>query len=134
MSCSEYRLLPRRERPLRSRKQLNKGPVIGAKIYEQFAAFQRIGDGKNPLDCTAVQPKSYPVVEQIARSLDTPVAELIANLQLLTKVDPAKSTQVGSQLRTFWGRCAGRAAIRASNLSLQGSTKNSASSPTISQK
>jgi protein Tex len=71
----------------RSRKQLNKVPGIGAKTYEQAAGFLRIRDGENPLDCTAVHPESYPVVEQIARSLDTPVAELIANPQLLTKVD-----------------------------------------------
>jgi len=71
----------------RSRKQLNKVPGIGAKTYEQAAGFLRIRDGENPLDCTAVHPESYPVVEQIARSLDTPVGELIANPQLLTKVD-----------------------------------------------
>jgi protein Tex len=71
----------------RSRKQLNKVPGIGAKTYEQAAGFLRIRDGENPLDCTAVHPESYPVVEQIARSLGTPVGELIANPQLLTKVD-----------------------------------------------
>ena len=71
----------------RSRKQLNKVPGIGAKTYEQAAGFLRIRDGENPLDCTAVHPESYPVVEQIARSLGTPVGELIANPQLLTAVD-----------------------------------------------
>jgi uncharacterized protein len=71
----------------RSRKQLNKVPGIGTKTYEQAAGFLRIRDGENPLDGTAVHPESYPVVEQIARSLGTPVGELIANPQLLTKVD-----------------------------------------------
>ena len=71
----------------RSRKQLNKVPGIGAKTYEQAAGFLRIRDGENPLDGTAVHPESYPVVEQIARSLGTPVGELIANPQLLTAVD-----------------------------------------------
>jgi uncharacterized protein len=70
-----------------SRKQLNKVPGIGAKTYEQAAGFLRIRDGENPLDGTAVHPESYPVVEQIALSLATPVGELIANPQLLTKVD-----------------------------------------------
>jgi protein Tex len=74
----------------RSRKQLNKVPGIGAKTYEQAAGFLRIRDGENPLDGTAVHPESYPVVEQIARSLGTPVGELIANPQLLTKVDARK--------------------------------------------
>jgi uncharacterized protein len=71
----------------RSRKQLNKVPGIGAKTFEQAAGFLRIRDGEDPLDYTSVHPESYPVVEQIARSLDTPVGELIANPQLLTKVD-----------------------------------------------
>jgi protein Tex len=71
----------------RSRKQLHKVPGIGAKTYEQAAGFLRIRDGENPLDGTAVHPESYPVVEQIGRSLGTPVGELIANPQLLTKVD-----------------------------------------------
>jgi uncharacterized protein len=71
----------------RSRKQLNKVPGIGAKTFEQAAGFLRIRDGENPLDCTAVHPESYPIVEQLARSLNTPIAELIASPQLLTKVD-----------------------------------------------
>jgi uncharacterized protein len=79
----------------RSRKQLNKVPGIGAKTFEQAAGFLRIRDGENPLDCTAVHPESYAVVEQIARSLDTPVGELIANPQLLTKVD-ARQIDAGS--------------------------------------
>ena len=71
----------------RSRKQLNKVPGIGAKTFEQAAGFLRIRDGEDPLDSTAVHPESYPVVQQIAQSLGTPIGELIANPQLLTKVD-----------------------------------------------
>ena len=71
----------------RSRKQLNKVPGIGAKTFEQAAGFLRIRDGEDPLDSTAVHPESYPVVQQIAQSLRTPIGELIANPQLLTKVD-----------------------------------------------
>src|ERR1700722_13822545 len=56
----------------RSRTQLNQVPGIGAKTFEQAAGFLRIRDGENPLDRTAVYPESYPVVEQIARSLNTP--------------------------------------------------------------
>jgi len=70
-----------------SRKQLNKVPGIGAKTFEQAAGFLRIRDGEDPLDSTAVHPESYPVVQQIAQSLRTPIGELIANPQLLTKVD-----------------------------------------------
>ena len=79
----------------RSRTQLNQVPGIGAKTFEQAAGFLRIRDGENPLDRTAVHPESYPVVEQIARSLNTPVAELIQSPQLLNKVD-AKQLSAGT--------------------------------------
>lgn len=70
-----------------SRAQLMKVPGVGPKTFEQAAGFLRIRDGDNPLDRTAVHPESYPVVEQIAESLKTPVSELIARPELLEKVD-----------------------------------------------
>jgi uncharacterized protein len=79
----------------RSRTQLNKVPGIGAKTFEQAAGFLRIHDGENPLDRTAVHPESYPIVEQIARSLNTPIAELIQSPELLGKVD-AKQLSAGT--------------------------------------
>jgi len=79
----------------RSRTQLNKVAGIGAKTFEQAAGFLRIRDGENPLDRTAVHPESYPVVEQMARSLNTPIAELIQSPQLLSKVD-AKQLSAGT--------------------------------------
>src|ERR1700722_275787 len=71
----------------RSRSELTKVAGIGAKTFEQAAGFLRIHNGDNPLDRTAVHPESYPVVEQIARSLNTPIVELIQSPQLLSKVD-----------------------------------------------
>jgi uncharacterized protein len=71
----------------RSRAQLLGVPGVGPKTFEQAAGFLRIRDGDNPLDRTSVHPESYPVVEQIARSLQTPVHELIARPELLEKVD-----------------------------------------------
>jgi uncharacterized protein len=79
----------------RSRSQLNKVPGIGAKTFEQAAGFLRIRDGENPLDRTAVHPESYPVVEQIAQTLNTPIDQLIQNPQLLARVD-AKQLAAGS--------------------------------------
>jgi uncharacterized protein len=79
----------------RSRAQLNSVPGVGPKTFEQAAGFLRIRDGENPLDCTAVHPESYPVVEQIAATLGTPIAELIQSPQLLTKID-AKTIGAGS--------------------------------------
>jgi uncharacterized protein len=71
----------------RSRVQLKEVPGIGPKTFEQAAGFLRIRDGENLLDMTAVHPESYPVVEQIAHSLNVPVEELIQSPQLLEKVD-----------------------------------------------
>lgn len=75
----------------RSRVQLTAVPGIGPKTFEQAAGFLRIRDGDHPLDITAVHPESYPVVEQIARSLQVPIKQLvslvIAEPALLEKVD-----------------------------------------------
>jgi uncharacterized protein len=60
---------------------------IGPKTFEQAAGFLRIRDGDNSLDMTAVHPESYPVVEQIAQSLQAPVEEIIRNPQLLERLD-----------------------------------------------
>lgn len=75
-----------------SRAQLMKVPGVGPKTFEQAAGFLRIRDGENPLDMTAVHPESYPVVEQIAASLKTPVQELIKRPDLLEKVDREQLT------------------------------------------
>ncbi len=71
----------------RSRTQILEVPGIGAKTFEQAAGFLRIRNGDNPLDMTAVHPESYAVVEQIAASLNTNVAELIRRPELIEMVD-----------------------------------------------
>jgi uncharacterized protein len=71
----------------RSRVQLNAVPGIGPKTFEQAAGFLRIRNGDQPLDRSAVHPESYPVVEQIARSLHVPVTQLMAEPALLDKID-----------------------------------------------
>jgi protein Tex len=71
----------------RSRLQVREVPGVGPKTFEQAAGFLRIRNGDNPLDMTAVHPESYPVVEQIAKSLKTSVREIIQQPQLLEKVD-----------------------------------------------
>jgi protein Tex len=71
----------------RSRTQVLKVSGIGPKTFEQAAGFLRIRNGDSPLDMTAVHPESYPVVEQIAQSIQAPVEEIIRNPQLLEKVD-----------------------------------------------
>jgi uncharacterized protein len=70
-----------------ARTQLKDVPGVGPKTFEQAAGFLRIRDGENPLDLTGVHPESYPVVEQIAHSLQVPLQELIKQPDLLEKVD-----------------------------------------------
>jgi protein Tex len=74
----------------RSRAELLKVSGFGPKTFEQAAGFLRIRNGDNLLDMTAVHPESYPVVEQIAQILKTPIDEIIRNPQLLEKVDRSK--------------------------------------------
>ena len=71
----------------RSRVQLIAVPGIGPKTFEQAAGFLRIRHGDHPLDITAVHPESYPVVEQIAKSLNVPVEQLIEQPGLLDQFD-----------------------------------------------
>jgi uncharacterized protein len=74
----------------RSRSQVLEVPGIGPKSFEQAAGFLRIRNGDNPLDMTSVHPESYPVVEQIAESLETTVSEIINQPHLLEKVDKSR--------------------------------------------
>ena len=74
----------------RSRVQVREVPGVGPKTFEQAAGFLRIRNGDNPLDMTAVHPESYPVVEQIANTLNTTLTEIIRAPQLLEKVDRSK--------------------------------------------
>jgi len=76
----------------RSRTQVLEVPGIGPKTFEQAAGFLRIRNGDNPLDSTAVHPESYPVVEQIAALLRTPVRDLIRKPEALENVDRSKLT------------------------------------------
>ncbi len=71
----------------RSRMQVLEVPGIGPKTFEQAAGFLRIRNGDHPLDSTAVHPESYPVVEQIAQSLQTSIIEIIRQPQILEKMD-----------------------------------------------
>ncbi len=62
-----------------SRNELKKVPRLGAKTFEQCAGFLRISGAKNILDSTAVHPESYVVVEQMAKSNQCTINDLIVN-------------------------------------------------------
>lgn len=66
-----------------SRRQLIKVSGFGEKAFEQAAGFIRIRDAKNPLDNTAVHPESYSVVQEMAKSLNLSIDELLAQTELL---------------------------------------------------
>jgi len=65
--------------PFKSRKELLKVKRMGVKAFEQSAGFLRIRNAENPLDCSAVHPESYHVVETMAKDLGCDVKELVSN-------------------------------------------------------
>ncbi|RTL53305.1 MAG: S1 RNA-binding domain-containing protein [Sphingobacteriales bacterium] len=72
------------------RMQLLNVPRLGQKTFEQCAGFLRIQAGDNPLDASAVHPEAYPIVEQIAKDLQTDVQHIIGNETLLQSIKPSK--------------------------------------------
>ncbi len=72
------------------RKQLLKVPRLGAKAFEQCAAFLRIRDGKQPLDNSAVHPESYPLVDHMAEVIGCKLADLVGNPELTQQLSPAQ--------------------------------------------
>lgn len=88
--------------PFRSRSELKKVPRLGPKAFEQSAGFLRIPDTTNPLDNSAVHPESYPIVEKMAKDLNTSVKELINNKPLIDsiEIDRYKTDSVGEETLT----------------------------------
>lgn len=68
------------------RKDLLKVPRLGAKVFEQAAGFLRIPNGENVLDNTAVHPERYSLVEKMAKDLNTPISEIIADKEKIEKI------------------------------------------------
>ena len=64
------------------RNSLKKVPRLGAKVFEQCAAFLRIPTSSNPLDNTAVHPERYALVELMAKDYGCKVTDLIADKKL----------------------------------------------------
>jgi uncharacterized protein len=80
-----------------SRNELKKVPRIGAKTFEQCAAFLRITGAKNILDNTAVHPESYSVVEKMAKANACTVNDLVAQESIRKQIKPESflDTNVG---------------------------------------
>lgn len=69
-----------------SRTELKKVPRLGAKAYEQAAAFLRIKDPENPLDDSAVHPERYSLVQKMAKDSKLQLEELIGNTEKIEKI------------------------------------------------
>jgi protein Tex len=74
--------------PFPNRAAIRKVPRLGEKTFEQAAGFLRIPDGDNPLDCSAVHPEAYPVVERILTRLGTGIAEVMRQPAVLKELPP----------------------------------------------
>ena len=70
-----------------SRKEIMEVPRLGAKAFEQGAAFLRIKEPENPLDDSAVHPESYAVVVRMAKDKKTKIQDLIGNKALLKDIE-----------------------------------------------
>ena len=81
--------------PFKSRAELHKVSGLGPKAFEQSAGFMRIRDGANPLDASAIHPKSYTIAESIlARaglSARSQINERIPALEALTVKTPLEA-------------------------------------------
>ena len=71
-----------------NRMELKKVPRLGEKTFEQAAGFLRINNGDNPLDCSAVHPEAYFLVEHILQKINKPVHEIMGNRDILKTLVP----------------------------------------------
>ena len=70
-----------------SRNTIKKVPRLGAKSFEQGAAFLRIKAGKNPLDDSSVHPESYKIAEKMAKDQGVNLLDLIGNKTVLQNIN-----------------------------------------------
>lgn len=71
----------------KSRAEIKKVPRLGAKAFEQGAAFLRIKQAKNPLDDSAVHPERYSLVQQIVKDQNLALSNIIGNKEILRKIE-----------------------------------------------
>ncbi|MFK8013604.1 MAG: Tex family protein [Marinicellaceae bacterium] len=71
-----------------NRKQLLKVKRLGDKMFTQCAGFLRIRNGEQPLDQSAVHPEAYALVENIVKSLNCKIEDVIGQSSLLSNINP----------------------------------------------
>ncbi len=69
-----------------SRTDIKKVPRLGAKAFEQGAAFLRIKNAKNPLDDSAVHPEQYTLVKKMLQDQGVALADCIGKKEVLQKI------------------------------------------------
>jgi transcriptional accessory protein Tex/SPT6 len=69
------------------RGQLREVAGMNDRIYEQSVGFLRVTGGDNPLDCTGIHPKQYPVAEKILAATGVSAAEVLEKPEVLDSVD-----------------------------------------------
>jgi uncharacterized protein len=78
--------------PFRNRQQLLDVARMGEKTFQQAAGFLRIAAGDNPLDCSAVHPEAYTLVDKILAHKACTLDELLGNQAVLNELDAAVFT------------------------------------------
>ena len=82
--------------PFASRQALKRVPRLGDKTFEQAAGFLRVMQNAhpeaNPLDCSAVHPEAYPLVERILERIGKGIRDVMGHPEVLKGLDPAKFT------------------------------------------
>ncbi|HLX10796.1 MAG TPA: Tex family protein [Thermoanaerobaculia bacterium] len=96
-------VVERRERqgPYRSRQELLQLAGFGPRTFELAAGFLRVRGGDQPLDATGVHPERYPVVQRMAGELGVPLAELVGNPALVSRLDFARFADAAGGLGSF---------------------------------
>jgi len=74
----------------RSRRAIAKVKGFGPRAFEQAAGFLRIRGGEHPLDASAVHPERYALVERMAGDLGAPLAKLVGDPVLASRIDAAR--------------------------------------------
>ena len=84
-----------------SRSQLMEVPGFTDTSFEQSAGFLRVQGSAQPLDRTTIHPERYGLVEEMARSVQATVGELIENPKKLEEADLEKLSGDGVGLPTL---------------------------------
>lgn len=77
----------------KTRNDLRKVERLGERTFEQAAGFLRVIGGDNPLDCSAVHPEAYPVVERIlAKTSKASIRDIVGNSSFLKSLKAREFT------------------------------------------